>query len=420
MVGICSYLLVNFWFTRSYANQSSISAFITNRVGDMFLTVGMFTVAWSFGNKKKPKIKVSKCGCGGSYTCAFKNHISISYHQVRIYSTNQIRINYSLGPYLAGLIEGDGYIGVQGINSKIKVVYRPKIIIAFNINDKPLAEKLSAELKVGKIINREKSGIVLWQILAKEEILKIINFINGNMRTPKIEALHRAIRWINERDGTSIPCLGLDSSPLESNSWLAGFIDGSKSSVGFYLIKQNTRKSVKFIPQFKLEDNLIFSNNENGELINIAYFSILSKISEFCKTSLISRTEHSKYLRLSIKIVVRNSFSLEIIIAYFTKFPLLGKRGVDFLYWKESILKIEKKEYKGQGLFEIKPYNKRSNILYSNIKFPVYGICSFSTTVRVSSNNRIFSMTEEGDLIEYFNKHPGWITGFIKLKVVLL
>ena len=165
---------------------------------------------------------------------------------------------------------------------------------------------------------------------------------------------------------------------------MAGFIDASKSSVGFYLIQQNTRKSVKFIPQFKLEDNLIFSNNENGELINIAYFSILSKISEFCKTSLISRTEHSKYLRLSIKIVVRNSFSLEIIIAYFTKFPLLGKRGADFLYWKESILKVEKKEYKGQGLFEIKPYNKRSNILYSNIKFSVYGICSFSTTVRVS------------------------------------
>ena len=253
------------------------------------------------------------------------------------------KLSSNLASYLAGLIEGKGYIGIKGIKSKIKVIYRPKIIIAFNINDKPLAEKLSAELKVGKIINREKSGIVLWQILAKEEVLKIINFINGNMRTPKIEALHRAIRWINERDGTSIPCLGLDSSPLESNSWLAGFIDASKSSVGFYLIKQNTRKSVKFIPQFKLEDNLIFSNNENGELINIAYFSILSKISEFFKTSLISRTEHSKYLRLSIKIVVRNSFSLEIIIAYFTKFPLLGKKGCGLSILERIDIKSRKK-----------------------------------------------------------------------------
>ena len=49
-VGICSYLLVCFWFTRIAANQSSISAFLTNRVGDCFLTIGMFALLWSFGN----------------------------------------------------------------------------------------------------------------------------------------------------------------------------------------------------------------------------------------------------------------------------------------------------------------------------------------------------------------------------------
>ena len=49
-VGICSYLLVSFWFTRIAANQSSISALLTNRVGDCFLTIGMFALLWSFGN----------------------------------------------------------------------------------------------------------------------------------------------------------------------------------------------------------------------------------------------------------------------------------------------------------------------------------------------------------------------------------
>ena len=49
-VGVCSYLLVNFWFTRIAANKSSISAFLTNRVGDCFLTIGMFTILWSIGN----------------------------------------------------------------------------------------------------------------------------------------------------------------------------------------------------------------------------------------------------------------------------------------------------------------------------------------------------------------------------------
>ena len=49
-VGVCSYLLVSFWFTRIAANQSSMSAFLTNRVGDCFLTIGMFAIIWTFGN----------------------------------------------------------------------------------------------------------------------------------------------------------------------------------------------------------------------------------------------------------------------------------------------------------------------------------------------------------------------------------
>ena len=49
-VGVCSYLLISFWFTRIAANQSSMSAFITNRVGDCFMTIGMFAILWSFGN----------------------------------------------------------------------------------------------------------------------------------------------------------------------------------------------------------------------------------------------------------------------------------------------------------------------------------------------------------------------------------
>nr|YP_010119584.1 NADH dehydrogenase subunit 5 [Ceratocystis changhui]YP_010119598.1 NADH dehydrogenase subunit 5 [Ceratocystis uchidae]YP_010119612.1 NADH dehydrogenase subunit 5 [Ceratocystis huliohia]QRB97921.1 NADH dehydrogenase subunit 5 [Ceratocystis changhui]QRB97935.1 NADH dehydrogenase subunit 5 [Ceratocystis uchidae]QRB97949.1 NADH dehydrogenase subunit 5 [Ceratocystis huliohia]QRB97963.1 NADH dehydrogenase subunit 5 [Ceratocystis huliohia]QRB97977.1 NADH dehydrogenase subunit 5 [Ceratocystis hul len=49
-VGVCSYLLVSFWFTRIFANSSSLSAFLTNRVGDCLLTVGMLVVLWTLGN----------------------------------------------------------------------------------------------------------------------------------------------------------------------------------------------------------------------------------------------------------------------------------------------------------------------------------------------------------------------------------
>jgi hypothetical protein len=111
---------------------------------------------------------------------------------MRSYCSNSSgRAKHDMASYLAGLIEGDGHIAVHDKNSKSKV-YRPKIIIVFNIHDKPLAEKLSALLKVGKVINKS-GGHVILQILAKDEVLKIFNLINGRMRTPKIEALHRAI-----------------------------------------------------------------------------------------------------------------------------------------------------------------------------------------------------------------------------------
>lgn len=62
------------------------------------------------------------------------------------------------------------------------------------------------------------------------------------MRTPKLEALHRAIRWINEKDNSSIPCLGIDTSPLNSNSWLAGFTDADGNfSITVYNRKKNSK-----------------------------------------------------------------------------------------------------------------------------------------------------------------------------------
>jgi len=36
-VGICSYLLINFWFTRIQANKSALKAIFVNKIGDIAL-----------------------------------------------------------------------------------------------------------------------------------------------------------------------------------------------------------------------------------------------------------------------------------------------------------------------------------------------------------------------------------------------
>ena len=43
-VGLCSYLLINFWFTRIQANKAAIKAMLLNRIGDFSLMLGILTI----------------------------------------------------------------------------------------------------------------------------------------------------------------------------------------------------------------------------------------------------------------------------------------------------------------------------------------------------------------------------------------
>jgi NADH-ubiquinone oxidoreductase chain 5 len=47
-VGLCSYLLINFWFARLQANKAAIKAMLVNRVGDFGLALGIFAIFVNF------------------------------------------------------------------------------------------------------------------------------------------------------------------------------------------------------------------------------------------------------------------------------------------------------------------------------------------------------------------------------------
>nr|QWZ47323.1 NADH dehydrogenase subunit 5 [Cyananthus flavus] len=50
LVGVCSYLLIGFWFTRPVAANACQKAFITNRVGDFGLLLGILGFYWITGS----------------------------------------------------------------------------------------------------------------------------------------------------------------------------------------------------------------------------------------------------------------------------------------------------------------------------------------------------------------------------------
>src|SRR5581483_9902023 len=68
LVGLCSYLLIGFWFEKREANNAAIKAFLTNRVGDVGFLVGIGILLHQLGNVTLPHLWLSlgKAGSGQS------------------------------------------------------------------------------------------------------------------------------------------------------------------------------------------------------------------------------------------------------------------------------------------------------------------------------------------------------------------
>lgn len=109
-------------------------------------------------------------------------------------------------------------------SSKGKLNY-PSIQIVFHLKDLPLALMIQKELAFGSLSKRCKC----LYINNTEGILLIISLLNGNMKTPKINNLYNLIDYFQKYKNINIDKKPLNNQPLESNSWLSGFIEGDGS-----------------------------------------------------------------------------------------------------------------------------------------------------------------------------------------------
>jgi hypothetical protein len=196
-----------------------------------------------------------------------------------------------------------------------------------------LAEKLAQLTRAGKVYLKENAGCVLWQIQKKEDVLILINLINGYMRTPKIEALHKAINWFKEFDHSALECLPLDNSPINSNSWLAGFSDGDANfSITLTDRKKNGKATSKRVQTFfRIE---LRQNYRRDEKSNSNYFDILSQIAEYLGVNLLSRTRHrGDKVFFAFMIIAHSSLSHTKVRAYFDHFPLYSSKYLAYKNW---------------------------------------------------------------------------------------
>ena len=58
---------------------------------------------------------------------------------------------------------------------------------------------------------------------------KIVNLINGELKTPKIHQFNYLIDWLNKNHRTNITKLPFKDNVLSHDGWLSGFIDSDGS-----------------------------------------------------------------------------------------------------------------------------------------------------------------------------------------------
>ncbi len=95
-VGLCSYLLIGFYFDQSFPPQAGRKAFIVNRIGDFAFLVGMFALAAKYGTLTYSKI-----------------------FPVVVSAPEALKEHYALGLSFAGFVALCFFIGAMGKSAQI-------------------------------------------------------------------------------------------------------------------------------------------------------------------------------------------------------------------------------------------------------------------------------------------------------------
>ena len=276
----------------------------------------------------------------------------------------------SFGPYLAGLFEGDGHIVLSKSileNSKVKNT-SPSIAITFFNKDLPLINKL-LEKYGGRLRFKHKENAIVWIISSHKELVNMINILNGYLRTPKIIKFNELIVWLNDKYNYNISINSPDTSNLNENGWIAGFIDadgGFKVRFTEKLICENTFKVLRkgrIEVRFSLEQRKHL-NGDSVDVDNNIYSNkaIMLLIYSFFGLSTDLRLSTHNVDKTYFIVEVISLTKLNILIQYLKTYPLLTAKRNDYDDWiKVYNLMIDNKHLTNSGKLLIKQIKSNMN-----------------------------------------------------------
>ena len=239
--------------------------------------------------------------------------------------------NEEFGYYLAGLIEGDGFIGKRSIE------------IAFHISDISLAYFLKKKLGFGNITKYSHTkNAVRYTVWNREGILKILNLVNGKFvskyKNDQISnyILHNKINFnilvsISEKYSDNVL---KQKNWILNNHWLCGFTDAD-GSFTIHLSKSNTHKLGYSL---KLEYKVVQKHEEILFLLKETFggFYYYDKVGLVYRYRFASLKEQNK------------------VIDYFDKYQLNSSKYIRYLKWRKCYrLYLERQHLEIKGIQKI-------------------------------------------------------------------
>lgn len=270
-----------------------------------------------------------------------KNFSSNNNSWAYLYRRSNFAAGHKFKSYLAGLFEGDGHIWIQKSGSKR---HNPRFCITFHMKNEPLAKKLLELVGSGFIRYKLQDKACVLVVSPVVGLKKIVNLINGELRTPKIHQLYALIDWLNKNHSTNITKLSIKNSPLYQDSWLSGFTDSDGSFSIVYTKLENGAKKRKIACRLRIEQRI------SDPITKESNEPVLTNIANFLNCSLLTRNQKStgnNYYTLAAS----SQKSLNIIVDYFVKYPLFSSKYLDYKDWKKIVeLILENKHYTKQGI----------------------------------------------------------------------
>jgi len=256
------------------------------------------------------------------------------------------------------------------------------------MKNEPLAKKLLDIVGSGFIAYKPKDNACVLVVSPVIGLKRLVNLINGELRTPKIHKLYNLIDWLNKKHGTDFKKLPLNKDNLENSSWLSGFIDADGSfSVQFTKIEDGAKKR-KISCRLRIEQRIL------DPITNESYFDALNQICLFLNCKLLTKTHvGGEYYKLCAS----NEKSLRIIIDYFTKHPLLSSKYLDYKDWeKVAIYKINRTTLNEKTFEEIIQLKagmnlKRKSFNWDHLSFPTSIPFGIHTRRNLAIHTRRFS-----------------------------